>query len=121
MGAKVSKLQLLQAQGYKRLEGSSPLPLVAPKGYIPFCVGADGEGRRRRYFVHTRILKRVEFLELLRRSEEEYGFGNESVVRVLYDADKFEKRIMDMKMKKRNMFKVRQPFIVSYVAAEFDV
>uniref|UniRef100_A0A7N0RIY5 Uncharacterized protein n=1 Tax=Kalanchoe fedtschenkoi TaxID=63787 RepID=A0A7N0RIY5_KALFE len=116
MGNNASKLhllRLLRPHGYKRLKDSTATsgPLLPPKGYIPICVGA-ANGEERKYFVHSGILENVEFAELLRRSEEEFGFDNESFIRVLYEADEFEEKMITMKRKHGNLFRARDPCMI---------
>ncbi|KAI5594232.1 hypothetical protein POPTR_003G070900v4 [Populus trichocarpa] len=81
---KLSKL--IGARGVKRLGGTTtPLP---PKGYVPICVGFNNDTRR--FIVHTKAFGEAEFLELLYRSAEEYGFDNEGILRIAYEARDFE-------------------------------
>jgi len=73
---KLSKL--IGARGVKRLGGTTtPLP---PKGYVPICVGFNNDTRR--FIVHTKAFGEAEFLELLYRSAEEYGFDNQGILRL---------------------------------------
>ncbi|XP_058004068.1 auxin-responsive protein SAUR72-like [Hevea brasiliensis] len=86
MGVRASKLgKLIAARSVKRLGGPPPL---APKGYVPICVGVNGDTRR--FIVHRKALGDAEFLELLCKSAEEYGFCNEGVLRIPYEAKDFE-------------------------------
>ncbi|XP_061979988.1 auxin-responsive protein SAUR71-like [Populus nigra] len=81
---KLSKL--IGARGVKRLGGTTtPLP---PKGYVPICVGFNNDTRR--FIVHTKAFGEAEFLQLLYRSAEEYGFHNEGILRIAYEARDFE-------------------------------
>ncbi|XP_050234679.1 auxin-responsive protein SAUR40-like [Mercurialis annua] len=85
MGVKASKLsQLIGAKNVKRLV----CPSTAPRGYVPICVGVNDDIRR--FVVHTRALGDAEFLELLCKSAEEYGFCNQGVLRIPYEAKDFE-------------------------------
>ncbi|KAG6398542.1 hypothetical protein SASPL_140007 [Salvia splendens] len=59
-----------------------------PRGYIPVAVGVDEETKR--FMVHTRALSNAEFLQFLRMSAEEYGFCNQGILRIQYDAKAFE-------------------------------
>lgn len=87
MGVRVSKVEnFVGAKGVKRVRGPSP-PLT-PKGYVPICVGVENETKR--FMVHTTLLGDADFLELLCRSAEEYGFCNEGVLRIPYQAKDFE-------------------------------
>ncbi|XP_075492616.1 auxin-responsive protein SAUR72-like [Primulina tabacum] len=88
MGVKVSKLsRFVSFPNLRQLKSGSSS--VTPRGYIPVAVGVDDETRR--FMVHTRALCDSKFLELLGRSEEEYGFCNEGIIRIPYDAKAFEK------------------------------
>lgn len=79
MGAKESKL--------RKCIGESPM--LAPRGYVPICVGTN-EDTCRLFMVHTRTLGDAFFCELLGRSEEEYGFKNEGVLRIPFEVQDFE-------------------------------
>ncbi|CAK7356466.1 unnamed protein product [Dovyalis caffra] len=87
MGVRASKLsKLIGAGGVKRLgRNSTPLP---PKGYVPVCVGFNNDTRR--FIVHTKALGDADFSELLYKSAEEYGFDNEGILRIAYEAKDFE-------------------------------
>ncbi|KAM2061243.1 hypothetical protein ACFX1T_046337 [Malus domestica] len=76
---------------------------LTPKGYVPVCVGVDGDTKR--CLVHTTLLRHAEFLELLHKSAEEYGFCNESVLRIPYEAQDFEEHWM-VKRSKAKIYKV---------------
>lgn len=100
MGLKASKMsRFVSVRSVKRLKGLS----TAPRGYIPVAVGVNDETKR--FMVHTTALTDAEFLELLCRSAEEYGFGNEGILRIPYDAKAFEERMI--KGPKQKMLKVR--------------
>ncbi|XP_045791936.1 auxin-responsive protein SAUR40-like [Trifolium pratense] len=89
MGARESKLRKWISGGnghYKRIQG--PM-LLAPKGYVPICVGTN-EDTCRRFMVHTRALGDAFFCELLGKSEEVYGFSNEGVLRIPFEPQDFE-------------------------------
>ncbi|XP_048428433.1 auxin-responsive protein SAUR40-like [Pyrus x bretschneideri] len=90
MGIRNSKLlsQLIEAQGVKRLRS----PSMTPKGYVPVCVGVDGDTKR--FMVHTTLLHHADFLELLHKSAEEYGLCNDGVLRIPYEAKDFEEHWM---------------------------
>ncbi|CAI9758348.1 unnamed protein product [Fraxinus pennsylvanica] len=89
MGVKASKMsRFVSVRSVKRLNGPSTAP---PRGYIPVAVGVNDEMKR--FMVHTTALYDAEFLELLCRSAEEYGFCNEGILRIPYDAKAFEERI----------------------------
>ncbi|KAG8383890.1 hypothetical protein BUALT_Bualt04G0061200 [Buddleja alternifolia] len=93
MGVKASKLSKVVSFGsMKRLRSSSSL--MAPRrGYIPVAVGVDEVGTKR-FMVHTTALCNAEFMELLCRSAEEYGFSNDGILRIPYDAQAFEEWMM---------------------------
>ncbi|KAJ1408285.1 Small auxin-up RNA [Sesbania bispinosa] len=84
MGARASKLRKWVGVG-----GAIEGPVLAPRGYVPICVGTN-EDTCRRYMVHTRALGDAFFCELLGRSAEEYGFRNEGVLRIPFEARDFE-------------------------------
>ncbi|EEF33187.1 conserved hypothetical protein [Ricinus communis] len=85
MGVRGSKLsKLIGAKGVKRLG----CPSTAPRGYVPICVGVNDDTRR--FMVHTQALSDAEFLELLCKSAEEYGFGNKGVLKIPFEAKDFE-------------------------------
>ncbi|KAB2613000.1 hypothetical protein D8674_035316 [Pyrus ussuriensis x Pyrus communis] len=92
--------QLIGARAAKILISPSPL---TPKGYVPVCVGVDGDTKR--FMVHTTLLRHAEFLELLHKSAEEYGFCNDSVLRIPYEAQDFEEYWM-IKRSKARIYKV---------------
>lgn len=101
MGVRSSKLsQFISARGAKRLKFPPP---VAPRGYVPVCVGVDGDIRR--FMVHTKLLGHAEFIELLYRSAEEYDFCNDGVLRIPYEAKDFEEYWM-IKRSKPKIYKV---------------
>ncbi|PSS18135.1 Auxin-responsive protein [Actinidia chinensis var. chinensis] len=96
MGAKTSKLSEIVA-----FPGASPP--VTPKGYIPISVGMNNESKR--FMVHTKALGDADFLELLCRSAEEYGFYNEGILRIPYEANAFEELMI--RGSKQKIFRVR--------------
>lgn len=73
------------AYNYKLIEG----PLLAPKGYVPICVGTNDDTCRR-FIVHIRALRGAFFCELLGKSAEEYGYMNEGVLRIPFEVQAFE-------------------------------
>ncbi|WCJ39347.1 SAUR-like auxin-responsive protein family [Euphorbia peplus] len=94
MGATSSKLgKIIGAKSVikKRLSASSSSS-SAPKGYVPICVGINDDIKR--FVVHTKALRDAEFLQLLRKSAEEYGFRNDGVLRIPYEANDFEEWII---------------------------
>ncbi|XP_073147994.1 auxin-responsive protein SAUR40-like [Henckelia pumila] len=103
MGVRASKLSRFASfSNLRQLKSGSPS--ATPKGYIPVDVGVDNETRR--FMVHTRALCDSKFLELLGRSEEEYGFRNEGIIRIPYDAKAFEKWI-NKGAKNKTFFRVQ--------------
>lgn len=64
-----------------------------PKGYIPISVGVNDE-RRERFVVHTTALSDADFLDLLCRSAEEYGFSNQGILRIPYEAQAFQESML---------------------------
>nr|KYP54383.1 hypothetical protein KK1_000571 [Cajanus cajan] len=78
MGVKENKLR-------KKDKGT----LLVPKGYVPICVGKSDDTCKR-FMVPIRALGDAYFCELLGRSEEEYGFRNEGVLRIPFEAQHFE-------------------------------
>ncbi|PWA96237.1 small auxin-up RNA [Artemisia annua] len=90
MGLKGSKLS-------KLIKRSSSL---VPKGYVPISVGVNDETTRR-FIIHTSTLSHTDFVELLCRSAEEYGFSNDGVLRIPYEPRAFEEW-----MKKEGKYKM---------------
>ncbi|XVF27122.1 hypothetical protein REPUB_Repub14bG0079400 [Reevesia pubescens] len=86
MGVRVSKMNRLI--GTRRINQFE----VPPKGYVPVCVGVNDDTRR--FIVHTTTLRDADFLEMLCISAEEYGFCNEGILRIPYEAKDFEEWIM---------------------------
>ncbi|KAK7381904.1 hypothetical protein VNO80_00453 [Phaseolus coccineus] len=84
MGGRESKLR-------KRESGGSDYggSLLVPKGYVPIWVGKR-EDDWKWFMVHTKALGDAYFQELLRRSAEEYGFRNEGILRIQFEAQDFE-------------------------------
>ncbi|KAL2241289.1 uncharacterized protein LOC105178371 [Sesamum indicum] len=90
MGVKASKFsRVVRFHSLKRSRGALRGPsLMPPRGYIPVAIGVDQETKR--FMVHTTALSSAEFVQLLCRSAEEYGFCNEGILRIPYDAKAFE-------------------------------
>ncbi|KAE7999005.1 hypothetical protein FH972_003493 [Carpinus fangiana] len=101
MGVRGSKLSELVRGG-----GGGGVRRRPPRGYIPICVGMDNDTSR--FMVHTTTLADAEFLELLYRSAEEYGFCNEGILRIPYEAKDFEERMMTRS--KTKVFRVKSSF-----------
>lgn len=68
---------------------SSDQHRLAPKGYVPISVGVSKEDSKR-FVIHTTALGDADFLEFLCRSAEEYGFCNDGILRIPYEARAFE-------------------------------
>lgn len=98
MGARESKLMkwVSGSAQNKYIQGPT---LLAPKGYVPICVGTN-EDTCRRFMVHIRALGDSFFGELLGKSEEEYGFRNEGVLRIPFEAQDFEEWFIGSSNKK---------------------
>ncbi|GLT56055.1 hypothetical protein SLA2020_291280 [Shorea laevis] len=94
MGMRGSKLsRLIGARGNEKGSVGGSLRQLTPKGYVPVCVGVDGETRR--FIVHWTMLARdADFLDLLCKSAEEYGFCNDGVLKIPHEAKDFEERIV---------------------------
>lgn len=86
--------------GVKRLIRGPPI--LTPKGYVPICVGVENETKR--FMVHRTLFGDAEFLELLYRSAEEYGFRNEGILRIPFEAKDFKEWIL--KRSKPKVFEV---------------
>ncbi|KAL6524787.1 Protein SMALL AUXIN UP-REGULATED RNA 51 [Orobanche minor] len=69
--------------GYVNEEGS---PLDVPKGHFVVYVGSN----RSRYIVPISILNRPEFLGLLQRAEEEFGFDHDMGLTIPCEEEAFE-------------------------------
>ncbi|WRX26647.1 Small auxin-up RNA - like 10 [Theobroma cacao] len=96
MGARASKLNRLIG-GRRSLRFG--VPPSTPKGYVPVCVGVNDDTRR--FIVHTTTLRDADFLELLCKSAEEYGFCNQGILRIPYAAKDFEEWIMMRRAKQK--------------------
>lgn len=95
MGVRESKLR-------KCVGGGSAFKRIS-RGYFPIYVGTN-EDTCRRFMVHTRVLGNADFCELLSRSAEEYGFRNDGVLRIPFEAQDFEEwmsRKSNKKIKRR--------------------
>lgn len=106
MGIRESKLRKRgsNGSGYKRIEEDEEDHVVAPKGYVPIWVGVD-ENSRKRFMVHTRDLRDAHFCEMLGRSAEEFGFRNDGVLWISFEARDFEEWMITRS--KHNIKKVR--------------
>ncbi|KAM1219178.1 hypothetical protein FF2_045697 [Malus domestica] len=118
MGVRSIKVlsQLIGAPRVQRLKRLKSHNSVTPKGYVPVCVGVYGDTKR--FMVHTTLLHHVEFSELLHRSAEEYGFPNDGVLRIPYEAKDFEEYWM-IKRSKPKIYKLGINMLVSNCAVLF--
>ncbi|XP_042036601.1 auxin-responsive protein SAUR50-like [Salvia splendens] len=69
--------------GYENDEG---LPLDVPRGHFVVYVGVN----RTRYIVPISILNRPEFVSLLHRAEEEFGFDHDMGLTIPCDEQVFQ-------------------------------
>ncbi|XVF25266.1 hypothetical protein REPUB_Repub13aG0198400 [Reevesia pubescens] len=90
MGVRATKLNRLI--GTRRIIKRFGVAPLTPRGYVPVCVGVNDDTRR--FIVHTTTLRDEDFLEMLCKSAEEYGFCNEGILRIPYEAKDFEEWIM---------------------------
>ncbi|CAN4085117.1 unnamed protein product [Withania somnifera] len=90
MGVKVSKLMGIGMVG-KRLK-SQGTAVMTPRGYVPVAVGVN-LNESKRFMVHTTALYDADFLELLSRAAQEYGFCNQGILRIPYETKAFEERM----------------------------
>ncbi|KAK4349779.1 hypothetical protein RND71_029092 [Anisodus tanguticus] len=113
MGVKASKLSKLIGIGMvgKRLK-SVGAEVMTPRGYVPVAVGVNLT-ESKRFMVHTTTLYDAEFLELLSRAAEEYGFCNQGILRIPYETKAFEERMFNVSTytggRKRISPKIRVP------------
>lgn len=90
MGVRASKLtKVIGVSKLKSLRGSTPL---TPKGYIPVSVGVN-MNESKRFMVHAKSLADQDFVEFLCKSAEEYGFYNDGILKIPYEAEAFEEWI----------------------------
>ncbi|CAL5195805.1 unnamed protein product [Lathyrus oleraceus] len=89
MGARESKFRKWVSGGSVNNKNMQGPMLLVPKGYVPICVGTN-EDTCRIFMVHVRTLGDAFFCELLGKSEEVYGFRNEGVLRIPFEAQEFE-------------------------------
>ncbi|XP_022720803.1 auxin-induced protein 6B-like [Durio zibethinus] len=100
MGVRASKLNRLIGTGRVKW---FRVPTSTPKGYVPVSVGVNDDTRR--FIVHTTTLRDADFLEMLCKSAEEYGFHGEGILRIPCNAKDFEEWIMTRA--KRKIVRVR--------------
>ncbi|KAK9101600.1 hypothetical protein Scep_025030 [Stephania cephalantha] len=91
MGVRASKLKVIffESNGVGRRRLSLSEAPSTRRGYVPVCVGVDNETSKR-FMVHTTSLGTQEFADFLCMSAEEYGFCNQGVLRIPYEAKDFE-------------------------------
>lgn len=58
-----------------------------PRGYLPVCVGDEAK----RYLIKTKHLNNPLFVQLLELSAKEYGYSHTGVLRIVCDAQVFER------------------------------
>ncbi|KAH7858023.1 hypothetical protein Vadar_019154 [Vaccinium darrowii] len=86
MGVRASKLTKII--GVSKLKSFRETPLT-PKGYIPVSVGVN-MNESKRFMIHTKSLRDKDFVEFLCKSAEEYGFYNDGILKIPYEAEAFE-------------------------------
>ncbi|CAL9169023.1 unnamed protein product [Musa hybrid cultivar] len=64
--------------GHRSSKGEERRRRQVPEGHVPVCVGEEME----RFAVPAELLGRPAFLELLRRSAQEYGYEQRGVLRI---------------------------------------
>ncbi|KAG6522789.1 auxin-induced protein 15A-like [Zingiber officinale] len=74
---------------------------VVPKGYLALSVGEE----MRRFVIPTEYLHHRAFAALLEKAEEEFGFGQEGVLRIPGEVAAFESvlRAVEEKKKKKKI------------------
>lgn len=73
-------------------EDEDVAPVGVPEGCLAVYVGPE----MRRFVIQASYLSNQAFRELLRRSEEEYGFETEGGLRIPCEAEDFEKLLWQM-------------------------
>nr|XP_010923787.1 uncharacterized protein LOC105046773 [Elaeis guineensis] len=63
-----------------------------PKGYVPMLVGGE-EGEVERVLVRVRLLKDPRFAALLEMAAMEFGYRQQGILRVPWDAQKFRQMV----------------------------
>ncbi|XP_058192301.1 uncharacterized protein LOC131309722 [Rhododendron vialii] len=92
MGVRASKLtKVIGVSKLKSFKGSSTT-ILTPKGYIPVSVGVN-MNESKRFMVHAKSLADQDFVEFLCKSAEEYGFYNDWILTIPYEAEAFEEWI----------------------------
>ncbi|EHA8587805.1 auxin-responsive protein SAUR71-like [Cocos nucifera] len=59
-----------------------------PKGYVPMLVGSE-EGEVERFLVHVRVLNDPCIVPLLDMAAQEYGYGQQGILRIPCHAQQF--------------------------------
>ncbi|KAG6533602.1 auxin-responsive protein SAUR71-like [Zingiber officinale] len=81
-----SQCEFLRRMRRRRLPWRESISAAA-EGHVPVCVGEEME----RFEVPTAMLSRPIFLELLRRSAQEYGYEQSGVLRIPCPASLFRR------------------------------
>lgn len=88
MGVGASSLgRILKADAPRRKR--TMCSTLVPRGYVPIYVG-DVDKEMKLFVVHTTSLCDAEFTELLFKSAEKYGYENQGVLKIPFDATTFE-------------------------------
>ncbi|KAJ6414959.1 hypothetical protein OIU84_003874 [Salix udensis] len=75
---------------------SKPRPDSVPAGHFPVYVGLD-QDTTEKFIVNAELLHHPLFIELLHRSEEEYGYAQRGVLRIPVDVVVFERVLESVK------------------------
>ncbi|URE34549.1 SAUR family [Musa troglodytarum] len=75
---------------YRPLQTAKGGQRQVPEGHVPVCVGEEME----RFAVPAELLGRPAFLELLRRSAQEYGYEQRGVLRIPCPAPLFRRLLL---------------------------
>ncbi|URE34550.1 SAUR family [Musa troglodytarum] len=76
--------------GQRASKGEDRRLRQVPEGHVPVCVGEEME----RFAVPAELLGRPAFLELLRRSAQEYGYEQRGVLRIPCPAPLFRRLLL---------------------------
>lgn len=68
--------------------GEKGIEETIPKGYVPMLVGCE-EGKMERVKVHVRLLKDPSVAALLEMAAIEFGYKQQGILRVPWDAQQF--------------------------------
>ncbi|KAK8618202.1 hypothetical protein V6N13_132203 [Hibiscus sabdariffa] len=80
----------------KRTLSFTDVPSPTPKGFVAVSVGEE----RQRFVIPTEYLGHEAFRVLLRKTEEEFGFQQEGVLRIPCEVSAFEKILKVVEIKK---------------------